>query len=69
MTEQLQLDIDHACRRLADQLRDRRRIPPAAGPERLLWELIRRGLADDALPRAASLVIALEHDSRREASP
>ncbi len=69
MTEQLQLDLDAACRRLADQLRDRRRIPPTGGAERLLSDLIRNGLDERALLPAAALVIALELDSRREASP
>lgn len=44
---------------IADQLADRRRLP-ASGAERLLAELIRRGLAEPALRPAAALALALD---------
>jgi hypothetical protein len=60
---QLQFDFDEALARLADQLDERRRIP--RGAERLLEALVRVGLADDALPAAAALVLALDEPRER----
>jgi hypothetical protein len=46
---------------LAATLVDHRRMPvgPSAGPARLLRRLVRLGLAEEALPAAAGLVLAL----------
>lgn len=63
--EQLAFDLDALRSLLAERLRDRRRIP-ASGAERLLVELVRRGLDEDALPVAALLTLTLD-DSRHEA--
>jgi hypothetical protein len=38
------------------------RIPP--GPARLLRRLVKRGLAEDAIPHAAALVLLLDADAR-----
>jgi hypothetical protein len=50
-------------RRTVAQAGLRREIGPDAGAERLLRELVRRGLADDALVPAAALILALEHQA------
>ncbi len=72
MTEQLQLDIDRACARLADRLKDRaagRHDVAIGGAERLLRDLVRRtDLNERALLPAAALVIALELDTARKTS-
>lgn len=65
MTEQLRFDLDAACARLADRLRDRRQVP-SGGAERLLKALVRRGLDETALRPAAAF--ALELDRRRESA-
>lgn len=68
MSEQLTFDLDAACRQLADQLADRRRIP-TGGAERLLRELVRRSLDERALLPAAVLAVELDNAGRREVSP
>lgn len=55
-TGQLALWREHA---LADDLRDRRRVS-TTGAERLLVELVRRGLEEQALAPAAALVLELD---------
>lgn len=68
MSEQLQFDINRACRRLADQLKDYRVIP-TAGAERLLKALVQRtDLDETTLLPAAALVLQLELDTARKAS-
>ena len=52
---------------IADQLADRRRLP-ASGAERLLVELVKRGLAEQALRPAAALALALDDQARRDGS-
>ncbi len=72
MTDQLQFDLDAACRRLADQLANRaagRHDVTIGGAERLLRDLVRRTDLDErALLPAAALVIALELDTARKTS-
>jgi hypothetical protein len=63
---QLQLDLDRACRRLADDLT--RRHVPASGAERLLRALVRTGLDERALPAAAGLALELDRAGDREMS-
>jgi hypothetical protein len=65
VTEQLAFDLETACARLADGLRDTRRVP-TRGAERLVMALVRKGLDERALGPAAAL--ALELDEPRGAS-
>jgi hypothetical protein len=82
VTEQLAFDFaaieDPSCRdfdptepRLADELADWRRVHElgAGGAGRLLRELVRRGLAEDALEAAAALVLFLEHEAQARRAP
>jgi hypothetical protein len=59
---QLAFDLD-ALNRLVGQLHDRRRV--GTGPERLLVELVRQGLDEDALIPAAGLALALDQPKER----
>jgi hypothetical protein len=65
--QQTQLDLEAACRGLAAGLADRRRTP-RGGAERLLRALVRVGLAENALPAAAYLVLELDRVRDREAA-
>ena len=57
---QLQFDFDALSARLADDLKNRRRVP--TGAETLLRRLVLRGLDEQALTAAAALVLELERE-------
>ena len=60
-----QLEFDFTVLRArVDRLVDRRRVP-AGGAERLLVELVKRGLDEQALKSAALLVATIDDDAAR----